>query len=134
MSQNIVSPRSLFVTKLFASLVATILTATAPTIIDMSKNGVTLEKLMFIGISILTSVGVMADKLEKDESVFTPIGLPGRDKSVAETIYNNKVLPAVSKVIAEMSPNTAQIAQPIIEKAISQAVSKFVNDPSDALK
>jgi hypothetical protein len=126
MSQTIVPPRSLFATKVFSALAASLLTASAPTIIDMQKNGVSLDKLMFLGISVLTSVGVLADKLEKDESVFTPTGIPGRDKNVAEAIFDTKVTAEVNKVVAAVVPDVAGVAQPIVEKVIANEVVKAV--------
>jgi hypothetical protein len=102
----------------------------------MQKNGVTLDKLMFLGISALTSVGVLADKLEKDESVFTPTGIPGRDKNVAEAIFQTKVLPgiesavvsnatpAIANIVKAVVPNVAGVAQPAVEAAITNEIIK----------
>lgn len=118
-------PTNLFTTNSFISLVIAVLSASAIGIGDMQRNGVTVEKSIYLVISILGAAGVTTDKMKKESEVFTPDWCPlGRGKK-------DVVIPQVITVPLPVE-QTLDAVQDIIDDA--QTVVSVAQNPLNLLK
>ena len=72
----------------------------------MQKNGVSLEKTLYLVVSALGAIGITIDKMEKEPNVFTAKGLGGRDLKDAQANVQKTQATQLqtSMAIAEQSP------------------------------
>ena len=80
------APKNLFTTTSFLSLATAILTASIPNIVDIVKNGGTVEKYLYLVVAVLSGAGVAADKMKKEQELYTPRWFPlGKNKEDVKT-------------------------------------------------
>lgn len=108
-------PRNLFYTKTFIFLLITFLSGSIPNLVDMQKNGVSLEKSLYLVVSALGAIGITIDKMEKEPNVFTFKGVVGRDPEKAR-----------ENVAEIQSFVTKPILAPIEQESISEALTDLV--------
>ena len=83
--------RNLFYTKVFVFLSIGFLAGSLVTLDDIHKNGFTLLKGGTLAISLLSSVGVTIDKMEKEKNISTPEWFPlGRNPSQAQAYVDKQ--------------------------------------------
>lgn len=120
-------PRNLFYTKTFIFLLITFLSGSIPNIVDMQKNGVSLEKTLYLVVSALGAIGITIDKMEKEPNVFTARGLGGRDLEDAQANVQKTQATQLqtSMAIAEQSP---------VENSQSEAITDALVDAIPQIK
>jgi len=123
-------PTNLFTSNSFISLVIAVLSASAIGIGDMQRNGVTIEKSIYLAISILGAAGVTSDKMKKEPEVFTPNWCPlGRGK--ADVVIPQVITVPLPEILAPVE-QTLDAVQDIIDDA--QTAVSVAQNPLNLLK
>lgn len=106
-------PRNLFLTSTFWSILILLTQACWQPVSDIVLKGATSDRIQVVALAILTSMYGITQRLDKDESLYTPDFLPGRNKnqvvvSVVDTTKN--------KLIEEFIPDPSRYKNLIIKK------------------
>lgn len=131
-------PTNLFTTNTFISLIIMVLGAAQPAVEDILKNGGNFNKYYNLAIVLFGSIGVAADKLEKEKNVCTPKWFPvGRNPEEAVTVVQPVV--EVTEKVAEVTGQVADVAEQvdIVANQVNDTVAKVdsvLKNPLNLLK